>query len=266
MRRTRRPVYRFAPVYDDFSEGVRGDVAFYVREARRSSGEILELGCGTGRILIPIAQAGKRVTGIDMSPSMLKICRKKVAALPHEVRSRITLLRADMRNFSLNRRFGLIICPFRAFLHNLTTEDQMRTLGCVQRHLGPRGRFIMNNFDPWLDVLARHPSPKQAATGLMRTYTNSVTGNRVEVYENRHYDLTRQLVIMTMDFRELDSGGRVVARTRRPLKLRYIFRYEMEHLFELAGFEIEHLWGDFSRRDFKAGGEQIWVVRAARKR
>ena len=236
MKRARGPGYSFAPVYDDFQTGLPGDVEFYVEEARAARGKVLELACGTGRILIPIAEAGKEITGIDLSTGMLRVCRRKVAALAEPVKPRITLAHGDMRDFDLHRRFDLIICPFRAFLHNLTDQDQKATLRCVRRHLTRTGRFIMNHFDPWLDMLVDHGSADRAARGLMRTYFSSETGNRVDVYENRYYDLNAQLLVMVMEFHEQDDAGRVFKRVKRPLVLRYVFRYEMEHLFELCAW------------------------------
>ena len=122
--------------YGEFTE----DIPFYVEEASRAEPPVLELACGTGRVLIPVAQAGVRVVGLDASPAMVQACRHKVAELAEGVRARITLVDADMRDFAFDERFGLVYCPFRAFLHLMTTEDQIAALRNIHAHLRDGGR------------------------------------------------------------------------------------------------------------------------------
>ena len=183
-------LYDWAEVYDDYTSGLPGDVTFYVEEAKSASGEALEVGCGTGRILIPVAEAGCSATGIDVTPQMLAVCREKVAKLPEAVQQRITLVEADMRDFDLGRRFKLITCPYRAFLHNLTVDDQLATLACVRRHLAADGRFVMNYFDPRLSLLADRLGEENAAGGLFCSYFDSRTGRQVDAHEKSWYDPT----------------------------------------------------------------------------
>src|SRR5713226_6914921 len=111
---------RTAAYYDGASTGLPGDVEFYVEEARKAGSPVLEIGCGTGRILLPIAEAGISIVGLDLAPPMLDIARQKVARLPAETQARIGLLEGDMRDFALKRRFNLVLIPYRAFLHLLT--------------------------------------------------------------------------------------------------------------------------------------------------
>ncbi|MCH9038335.1 MAG: class I SAM-dependent methyltransferase, partial [Chloroflexi bacterium] len=104
-------------LYDHYTLGLAGDTRFYVEEARKSTGRVLELACGTGRITIPLAQAGINVVGVDLSPSMLAIARKKVAELSEEDAKRVSLVEGDMRSFYVDtpggERFGLAMIPFR---------------------------------------------------------------------------------------------------------------------------------------------------------
>lgn len=254
--------YDWAEVYDDYSTGLPHDVECYVKEAREAEGEVLELGCGTGRTLIPIAQAGRTITGLDLAPPMLAICRDKVAHLPEAVRKRITLVEADMRSFDLDKEFALVICPYRAFLHNLTVEDQLATLGCVRKHLAPGGRFIMNVFDPRLDVIASRLGRENAGEHQLDcSYFDGTTQNQVDVYQKRWYDAEAQLVHCEFRFIEKLDDGSQRLKTTKKLTLRWVYRREMEHLFARAGFEVVELFGDFDRGAFAYGGEQIWVVR-----
>ena len=250
-----------AILYDHVATGVAGDVAFYVEEATASGSPVLELGCGTGRILIPVAEAGVDVVGLDASGDMLGIARTKLAACRADVQRRARLVHGDMRDFRMSERFTLVAIPYRAFLHNLRPEDQLRTLATVRRHLAAGGRLIMNIFDPSVRLLAagRWSRPLRAQEDIRHPRT----GNRLTVREDFRYDLERQLVDGAFDYDEIDAGGAVVATTHAPLTLRYVFRYEMEHLFARAGFAVKALFGDFRRGPFRAGGEQIWIATPA---
>ena len=245
--------------YDHVATGVDGDVHFYVEEAVAAGSPVLELGCGTGRILIPVAAAGVDIVGLDASSDMLAIAAGKLAAAPPDVRRRATLVPGDMRDFDLARRFALVTIPFRAFLHNLSIEDQLATLARVRQHLADGGRLICNMFDPKLSLLAagRWSMPSDRP----REFRHPRSGHRVTIREDFRYDLERQRVEGAFEYDELDASGRVVATTRAPLALRYVFRYEMEHLLARAGFAVDALFGDFGRGPFRTGGEQVWVAR-----
>ena len=217
-------------------EGERGDVAFYVEEARQAGSPVLELACGTGRVLIPVAEAGLTVVGLDSSAAMLSIAQEKIAKLPDATQQRIELVEGDMRSFALDQRFKLIMIPFRSFLHLMTPADQRQALGCIRDHLADDGRLVFNIFDPRLDTIAAHLGPLGAALKRFRELTHPETGRRVVVWEARHYDPAQQVIEEERIFEELDADGRVVAKTYAPLTLRWVYRYEMQHLLELSGF------------------------------
>ena len=126
----------------------RGDVGFFVEAARESGGPVLEVGCGTGRVLIPTARAGIEITGLDLSPHMLAICREKLKTESQDVQSRIRLVEGDMRQFELGRTFRLVTLPFRPFQHLTTVEEQLACLGCLRRHLAEGGKLILDIFKP----------------------------------------------------------------------------------------------------------------------
>ncbi|MAG37245.1 MAG: SAM-dependent methyltransferase [Dehalococcoidia bacterium] len=242
-------------------EGERGDVAFYVEEARKAGSPVLDLACGTGRVLTPVAEAGLTVVGLDRSPAMLSTAREKIARLPHETQQRIELVEGDMRSFSLDQRFNLIMIPFRSFLHLMTPEDQRQALGCMRDHLADDGRLVLNIFDPRLDVIAAHLGPRGPALQKDTEFTHPETGRRVVVWEARRYDPERQVLKEDRIFEEIGDDGRVVARTYAPLAARWVYRYEMQYLLELSGLAVEALYGDYERGPFRSGGEQIWVTR-----
>lgn len=250
-----------AGFYDYYSLGVEGDVQFYVEEARKAGAPVLEIGCGTGRILLPIAESGSRIVGLDRAPAMLAILRQKLTTYSPETQSRVELLEGDMRNFALGRRFNLITIPYRAFLHLLTAKDQRQALTCIREHLAEDGRLVFNVFDPDLKIIAAHLEPLGSALKKDSEFIHPDTGRRVVVWDTRQYDPERQLLEQYFIFEELDDEGKVVNKTYSSLTLRYVFRYEMRYLLELCGYKVEALYGDFRRGPFRYGGEQVWVAR-----
>ena len=250
-----------AAYYDFLSRGMPGDVEFYLKEIRGTGSPVLELGCGTGRLLVPIALEGFEVVGLDRAPSMLEIARDKVGQLPPDVRERIEIVDGDMRDISLNRRFKLVIIPYRAFLHLLTVEDQRSALTSIHEHLENGGRLVFNIFDPNLEMIVARSSNVGEALTLFTEFDMPETGRKTVVWETRQYDVERQVVTEYRIFEELDSQGVVVKKTYTPLILRWVYRYEMEHLLELCGFEVEALYGDFNRGPYMPGVEQVWVAR-----
>lgn len=252
-----------AAFYDYYATGLEGEVEFYVDQARRASGPVLELGCGTGRILIPTAEAGVPAVGLDRAPAMLAIARQKISRCDDEVRQRLETIEGDMAAFSLGRRFKLVTIPFRAFLHLLTPEDQRRSLRCIREHLADEGRLVLNIFDPNLEMIAGHLGSLGPALKKQDEFVYPGTGNRVIVWDTRRYDLDRQMIEQYYVFEEIDQRGLVISKRFSRLTLRYAHRYEMQHLLELCGYRIEALYGDFQRGPFRAGGEQVWIARRA---
>lgn len=139
-----------------YGSGLQADVEWYRKKAIDAGGPVLELGAGTGRVTIPIAEAGVRVSALDLDARMLDSLRQKLATLPAEVQSRVTLHHGDMRAFALDQQFALVIIPFRAFLHNITREDQLAALRCAHAHLKPGGQLAFNVFHPSLEYMAAH--------------------------------------------------------------------------------------------------------------
>ncbi len=250
-----------AAYYDEFSIGLRGDVRFYVEEAQKAGTPVLELGCGTGRVLIPVAQAGIDIVGVDRSAAMLSIARGKIAHLDEGTRGRIELIEGDMRNFYLERQFEFIMIPYGSFLHLLTPEDQRQTLERVHRYLTDDGYFIFNIFDPRLEwIVEDYKFPEPPARKHVE-FADPTSGNRIVVWSTRRYNPGSQLLDEDRVFEEIDAEGKVVSRSYNSLNIRFTYRYEMQHLLELTGFKVEELYGDFQRGPFKYGGQQIWVSR-----
>jgi ubiquinone/menaquinone biosynthesis C-methylase UbiE len=250
-----------ATFWDDYTADVPEDgIHFLIEETQRSGSPVLEIGCGTGRSLIPIAQSGISITGLDLSPAMLAKAREKIAKLDIETQKRIELVEGDLRDFSLGQRSALVTITY-AFFFLTTPEDQRRALRCIYNHLTEGGRLILIHDDPKLDVIAARLGPLGTSLQKSDEFARRATGNRVVVWRTCEVDLDRQLTKTLEILEELDAKGRVVSRIHKTLTSRFTFRYEMQYLLELCGYSIEALYGDFHRGSFKSGGRQIWVAR-----
>ena len=138
-----------ARLYDPWSVSVTEDVDFYVQLATEAGGTIVELGVGTGRIAVPVAAAGVRVVGVDSSRGMLEVCAE--AAATAGVAELVDLRVGDLRDPPVSERVGLVICPFRAYLHMRTKRDRLRALRAARRLLVPGGRLAFDVFAPGAD-------------------------------------------------------------------------------------------------------------------
>jgi ubiquinone/menaquinone biosynthesis C-methylase UbiE len=248
--------------YDAFHEpshvpAIKGDVAFYIACARRFGGPVLELAAGTGRIALPMAQAGMDVTGLDFSPGMVKLGKAKAAAAKCSLR----FVRGDMRRFNLGRKFRFIYIPFRSFQSLHTIAEQRACLACVRRHLAPGGRLVVNIFDPRLEYCVHGRSQ---VISRYRKAVDPATGNvcRLQVRE-RNNDAMRQILTEKWHFTVRDRRGKLLREDDRILSIRWTYRWEMAHLLELCGFEAEACYGDFKKGPSRYGSEQVWVAKSA---
>jgi SAM-dependent methyltransferase len=236
-------LYDSIPLYNS-----RPDVDFYV-DLCRQAGEALELGCGTGRILIPAAQAGCVITGLDQSKNMLGRCRMKADALSNEIRERIILVEADITRFRLPRTFKLAIAPFRPIHHLTTVSEQLSFLQCVREHLRLGGRLVFDAFNPNLGMLAAEINPEEIEDTPELSLPDGRRLRRAfRVVRKRHADQCNDIeLIYYLDGRRLVQS----------FPLRYFFRFELEHLLARAGFEVKALFGAFDRSPFADGSPDM---------
>lgn len=251
-------LYDTPELYDLLSDGVPGDVEYFCKLAK-TAGRVLELAAGTGRVTIPMARAGARVTGIEKAPNMLETAGARLAGESKEVRRRVKLYEGDMREFDLKAKFPLIVIPFRAFQHLHEVADQRACLECCRDHLTRQGRVVVNLFDPNLRILAENLGPN--ASAARKVGEAKLKDGHVAAYATRIACPEEQRFEEEWVYEKFDRQGRSVWRRARRFALRYFFRYEMEHLFELCGLRIEKLEGGFNGQPYKHGGEQIWTVR-----
>jgi SAM-dependent methyltransferase len=210
---------------------------------------VLELGCGTGRVLVPIARSGIECVGLDPSPLMSEAVRRKNPP------SNLHLVSGVMQDFDLGaRRFPLIFSAFRGFQHLYTVDDQLRCLACVRRHLARGGFFAFDVFAPDLERIASSEEPEREEARFWEADDEIV----------RYASVSRDHVEQTMHIRmryERRRGDKPVGNEVVEFRMRYFFRYELEHLMARAGFEHVELYGGFDGRPYDyVSGEMIIVA------
>ncbi len=250
----------FAEYYDAQVEAVGGrdDINFYSSLASSSQGPVLEIGCGTGRVFIPMLETGAQVTGMDLCPDMLRIAQGKLSALPAPTRERGELVAGDMSRFDLGRRFSLIVTPFRPFQHLATPGQQLACLDCVRRHLAPGGTFVLDIFDPDLDILTDRGRVNEFGDEQPVVLPD---GRTVTVrYRTPLIDRNSQVCHCEMIHHVEHPDGRR-ERLVQPFIMRWTYRFEAEHLLGLAGFRIREVFGGY-RGEPVGAGELVFITEA----
>jgi len=238
-----------ARTYDSVYAIVRdpcGDSAFYRSMAEETGGPLLELGCGTGRVLLNSAETGLECVGLDASNEMLDVLREKN---PPE---NVTLVQGRMENFDLGLgRFRLITAPFRAMQHLLDPQSQLAALKNIHRHLTSDGVFVFDVFDPDLAAIAVEEEPE------VLDATFEYQGDEMRRYVTVVRDLSTQVMALTLRFE--GENADLVGSTR--FHMRWYYRYEIEHLLARAGFADVTFFRDFAQTPWSSGGEIVVVAR-----
>ncbi|MBI4702008.1 MAG: class I SAM-dependent methyltransferase [Deltaproteobacteria bacterium] len=228
------------------------DLPFYLRQVERHGGPLLELGCGTGRVCLAIAERGTEVAGLDLSLPLLARARSKALGL----RVPVALHHADCRDFDLGRRFALVIFPYNGFNHLLDLGGVRGCLAAVRRHLGDGGRLVIDTFNPSVARLACDPEVREPILRFLDPYL----GEQVVMRERNRYDHARQVNRITWYY---EIAGEREARVDE-LEMRIFFPQELDALLALNGFAIEHKYGDYDERPFESRcPKQLVVCRPA---
>jgi SAM-dependent methyltransferase len=239
----------------DSSPNQPDDVPFYLERLGERDGAVLELGCGTGRVTIPLAQQGASVYGIDNSEAMLAICRQKLAAanLPS---GRVMVGVADITDFALDRRFDLILAPFRV-MQLLETDEQVDGLfRCIDRHLAPDGRCILNVFNPNLDRDAMQRgewiSDEEHFAWEVPTH-----GGRIDCHDRRRRMNRDPLVVYPELVYRRYLGDKLEEEVIFPLVMRCYYPDEFPNLITSHGFRIVNTWGGYAGQPYGDGPELV---------
>ena len=222
---------------------------------------MLELGCGTGRVLIPTARAGASITGLDLSELMLDVCRRKLAAELPDVRARAVLVHGDMTSFSRETKFALITVPFRAFQHLISVEQQLACLACVRDHLTEDGTLALDVFRPSIRLLVAGPEEEPVEDCPESPLPDGRTVRRTN--RRTAVDLWNQQIQVEFEYYLKDTAGSI-EHFRESFPMRYFFRYELEHLLARAGMRVIERYGGFDRSAM-TGDSQAMILLARRE-
>ena len=224
-----------AAIYDPWSRSVTEDIAFYVAEAVASGGPVVELAVGTGRIAVPVAQAGVRVIGVDQSECMLAVAR--AASRAQGVERLVDLRVGDMREPPVEERVPLVICPFRSLLHLSDENEKLRALRAASSLLTESGRLVFDVFAPSAeDISETHGRWLEREPGI---------------FERADWDQDTRTLVLSV------RGGASAA----TMSLHWLSTPEWRRLLDEAGFDAVDVFGWFDRRPHEGGEDMVWVCR-----
>lgn len=236
VRGAASPYDTIAELYDPWSRSVTEDVDFYVAEARKAGGPVVELGIGTGRIAIPIAEQGIPVIGIDSSREMLAACGRRAEAAG--VAELLDLRLGDLRSPPLREQVRLVICPFRSYLHLADDGERVDALTAAHAALKPGGRLVFDVFAPKPDDIAEtHGRWLEREPGI---------------YELAHWDEAARTL-------RLSVRGPEGAAT---MSLAWISRDEWQQLLQETGFDVDACYGWFDRTPYRGNEDMVFVATA----
>jgi SAM-dependent methyltransferase len=246
MGHCERNLYEDGRHYDLLMPGPN-DLPFYQRQVTKYGGPVLELGCGTGRLTIPLNLAGADITGLDVAPAMLEVARSKAQ------RNGVTIsfVQADVRQYSLGREFKLILFADNSLSHLLQREEIEACFHCVHQHLAPEGRFIVDLFTPSLRLLTRDSTQRYP----VGQYEDPDGGGRITVTETSQYDPATQVNHIIWHYQQDNKP-----KTEVPLRLRMFYPQEIDALLSYNGFTIEHKYGDFEEAPYATNSQKQLII------
>lgn len=243
-------------LYDyDNRDNLTDDIDFYKEYVSKLGGEVLELGCGTGRVALKLAEAGFEITGLDLSDTMLEIFSEKLKNSSYK--DNITLVKGNMSEFNLRKKYKLIIAPFRAFQSLTEEEDIINCLNCIKEHLTHKGFFILNVFRPYKEL-----DETWCYDEVVQWEVND--DNRGHKIVKKHWgdkiDTVNQIIYPHYVFEITDSNGNM-KRLKEHLKLKYYYYDQIVRHLKEAGFAIEEEYGWYDKSNIENGRELIFVCR-----
>ena len=249
----------WAEYYDLVHQGLPGEAEFYVGQAVRIGGPTLEMGCGTGRIALPMAMCGVDVTGIDNSAAMLACCREKQRRV-EPLKGTLRLIQADIAALPIAASFDYIVMPYRTFMHLLTPAEQQACFQEARRCLAPDGVFLFNTWIPRIPTAAA--AERQAEPHQVDSY--DLEDGRIDHDFAVTYDRDRQWMHERHLLREYDADGAELGTAALELVRRWTSPREIQVLAEAAGWAVEAIFGDFDCNPVDGTStEMIWALRGA---
>jgi len=241
----------FARFYDADAGTFADDLPFYAELADRIGGTVLDAMCGTGRVILPLAEQGYHVAGLDLSPAMLALAQQKAEALG--IDERVQLVQGDIREFDFHQQFGLVVVPINSFMHLDTVDDQLAALACLRSHMHANSLLVLDLFNPTPQDLSSDQNV------LVYDRTLSVNEFTIQKYVVRHTDWAEQRQHVQFMYDEEGADG-TLRRHVLPFTMRWLYRFELEHLLIRAGFVIEAWFGDYELGPYTNESSQLIVV------
>lgn len=236
---------QIATYYDLTHADLTADIPFILKLAQQSGGSVLELGCGSGRLLLPLARAGQNVMGLDNSVVMLARAQARLAQEPDEVRRRVTLVEADMTGWEGDGRFALIFIPYNTFMH-LDSPQAAAALKRARTLLQPGGTLFIDLANPFIIA----DTPEDHLLSLENVLTDPETGDMILHLAANRLDTVEQILHITWIYDRSPVTGGPVHRTVAQGTYHYRYPHQMELLLQDAGFSQFTLWGDYDQSAF----------------
>lgn len=242
----------FARYYDADLQDYIDDLSLYHEMARRTGGPLIELMCGTGRLLIPLAEDGYHITGVDISPAMLAIARRRIA--DHELETQISVVEGDIRTVALpQNHFSLAFVALNSFMHLDDIEEQCEALENIYDMLAPGGILIIDLFSPNPEDIVNEDNRMV----FDRSY--ALDGKQVYKFIANDSDFASQTSYVTYFYDEMDKSG---AMTRRVMNftMRWLHRYELEHLLQRTGFRMQGIYGSYELDSYTSQSARLIAI------
>jgi len=250
-------------LYDLDARGiVQDDIPFYLDYARQYGRDILEVACGTGRVTLPLARAGYHVTGFDLSEDMIGVLQDKLAQESPQTREKLNVFVADMTEYKTDKKYSLIIIPFRAF--QLLTEDhqQKQFLEYVHAQLADDGIFIINTYRPY-GKLDETWVQDETEDWIVH---DPITNHKVRrTHIRRRIDVGKQVNYPELNYYVEHADGRIVKHVEK-LAMKYYYEDQLRGLLQSHGFAIEAEFGYYDYRPIDQGPELIFVCKAKKSK
>lgn len=233
--------------YDVIHKNYDIDKKFYLDKILNAGGPVLEIGCGTGRIFCEALKQGADIYGIDQSALMLGKLKEKIDASEHY---RVQVV--DALDYLSEKKFNLIIAPYRMFMHIISVEDQQKFLKNVYANLNDNGEYIFNVFNPDLERI------RTGDKETLRFEGEYIPGKTFKFYDSSKPDLLNQCQQVTFRFEWEDNGE--IKEDKMYFPMRYMFRFEIQHLCERAGFKSVNIYRDFEYNELNGEVREFVVV------
>lgn len=235
---------------------VGGFVDFYYDLAQKyGSGGVIDIACGTGAVLLPLAKTGIDIDGTDLSEAMCEVAKSKAESMGLD----LNIFPADMTDFRSNRKYSLAIIARSGFMHLPTPELQRAALLNIRENLEDGGVLTLNTFAPHPFVQAEQMKTKDTDFSFRLEYVNK-DGKLEKIYNAISYDPLTQIMAGNWKFETYDEAGNIIAERIRPLKMRQTYKQEFLYLAELCGFEVINIYSDY-HKNTEETGNYLWLLK-----